>query len=308
MIQNPLQIMRTRFFKNFTTPLILSGKKAYIVCSSNASVSANWTWMGARYDNGGLYVPPARSFGRIIVEISMDDGVRKRLPNFVVSSKHENGILSTRTEVAGLQVKRTLFVPIENKGFVMRLELLDRFIDLPKLSLKKKPQKSRRNIRLHFLIDGNITSYGLAAISQSNFSKLRLDDNCLQIETAAKKGIAHYYGAIGAAPKSLKPSKVLMDSFDNDLEISYDLDIEPGKTCELALIAAGSFSTLEDCLDEYRYIRDNYRQLLDDTDNHFKTVLTSTLHIETSPKQNYTILKLAEGFSKGEGKHGVFKG
>ena len=45
----------------------------------------------------------------------------------------------------------------------MRLELLDRFIDLPKLSLKKKPQKSRRNIRLHFLIDGNITSYGLAA-------------------------------------------------------------------------------------------------------------------------------------------------
>ena len=56
--------------------------------------------------------------------------------------------------------------------------------------------------------------------------------------------------------------------------------------------------TLEDCLDEYRYIRDNYRQLLDDTDNHFKTVLTSTLHIETSPKQNYTILKLARAFEK----------
>ena len=43
-------------FKNFTSPLILSGKKAYIVCSSNGSISANWTWMGARYDNGGLYV------------------------------------------------------------------------------------------------------------------------------------------------------------------------------------------------------------------------------------------------------------
>jgi hypothetical protein len=59
-------------FKNFTTPLILSGKKAYIVCSSNGALSANWTWMGARYDNGGLYVPPARAFGRIIVEISMN--------------------------------------------------------------------------------------------------------------------------------------------------------------------------------------------------------------------------------------------
>ncbi|HXG06631.1 MAG TPA: hypothetical protein VNI77_04810, partial [Nitrososphaera sp.] len=52
-------------FKNFTTPLTLSGKKAYVVCSSNGSLSANWTWMGVRYDNGGLYVPPVRAFGRI---------------------------------------------------------------------------------------------------------------------------------------------------------------------------------------------------------------------------------------------------
>ncbi|HET9357151.1 MAG TPA: hypothetical protein VFN98_03575, partial [Nitrososphaeraceae archaeon] len=105
-------------FKNFTTPLVLSGKKAYIVCSSSGSLSANWTWMGARYDNGGLYVPPARAFGRIAVEISTDEGIRKRLPSFVVSSRHENGILYTRHELAGLQVRRTLFVPTESKGFV----------------------------------------------------------------------------------------------------------------------------------------------------------------------------------------------
>ncbi|MDQ3887987.1 MAG: hypothetical protein M3251_01805, partial [Thermoproteota archaeon] len=36
-------------FKNFTSPLVLSGKKAYIVCSSNGALSANWTWMGVRY-------------------------------------------------------------------------------------------------------------------------------------------------------------------------------------------------------------------------------------------------------------------
>ena len=35
-------------FKNFTTPLILSGKKAYIVCSSNASVSANLDMDGSK--------------------------------------------------------------------------------------------------------------------------------------------------------------------------------------------------------------------------------------------------------------------
>ncbi len=198
-------------FKNFTTPLILSGKKAYIVCSSSGSLSANWTWMGARYDNGGLYVPPARAFGRIVVEISTDDGIRKKLPNFVVSSRHESGILSTRHELAGLQVKRTLFVPPENKGFVMIVNLLDRGGDLSKLNTKRnknrqgKEQSNNRRIRVHFLVDGNITSYGLAAISQSNSSKFLTSDNCLQIETASRKEIAHYYGTIGVAPKELKP-------------------------------------------------------------------------------------------------------
>src|SRR5918912_1673563 len=163
-------------FKNFTIPLILSGKKAYIVCSSNGAVSANWTWMGARYDNGGLYVPPARAFGRIAVEISTDEGIRKRLPSFVVSSRHENGILYTRHELAGLQVRRTLFVPTESKGFVMIINLSDKRFDISKLNAKRnknrsvKEQLNKRRVRVHFLVDGNITSYGLAAISQSNSS------------------------------------------------------------------------------------------------------------------------------------------
>ncbi len=288
-------------FKNFTSPLILSGKQAYIVCSSNASLSANWSWMGTRYDNGGLYVPPARAFGRILVEISMDDGVRKRLPNFVVSSRHENGFLFTRTEVAGLQVKRTLFVPLDNKGFVMKLELLDRDGDYTKLSLKKQTEKTRRKIRIHFVVDGNITSYGLAAISQSNFSKLLTRDNCLQIQTAAKKNLAHFYGTIGVAPRTLRPSRVLMDSFDNDLEISYDLDLEVGTTSELALVAAGGFTSSENCLREYRYIRDNYKQLLERTQNHFKSISNSTLNFVSSSEnqpQHSTIVKLVRAFEK----------
>src|ERR671930_428532 len=286
-------------FKNFTAPLILSGKKAYIVCSSNGSLSANWTWMGARYDNGGLYVPPARAFGRIKVEISIDDGVRKRLPNFVISSRHENGVLDTRHEMAGLQVKRTIFVPIDNKGFVMMLEfnLLDRYnVNLRELSVRNKPKK--RKIRVHFIIDGNITSYSLAAISQSNFSKLLKSDNCLQIETSSRKGIARYFGTIGVAPQSLRPSKVLTDSFDNDLELSYDLEIESGKTREIALVAAGSFNSSEECLTEYRFMRDNYRNLFEDTKNHFKTASGSTLQIAPGTKQEPTIAKLIKAFEK----------
>src|SRR5919109_3710196 len=227
-------------FKNFTIPLTLSGKKAYIVCSSNGAVSANWTWMGARYDNGGLYVPPARAFGRIIFEISMDDGVRKRLPNFVASSRHENGILQTKHELAGLEVKRKLLVPFDHRGFIMALDLslLNGFRSLA----GRKAKPSRRKIRIHFMINGNITSYGLAAVSQSITSRFNTRHSCLQIRTIAKKGVAHYFGTIGISPKSLKPSKILTDSFDNDLELSYDVELEEGLTKEIALIGAGDFT------------------------------------------------------------------
>ena len=292
-------------FKNFTNPLVLSGKKAYIVCSSSGSLAANWTWMGARYDNGGLYVPPARAFGRIVVEISTDDGIRKRLPNFVVSSRHENGMLSTRHELAGLQVRRTLFVPLENKGFVMILNLSDKLFELSKLNAKRKNRQNKelsnkRRVRVHFLIDGNITSYGLAAISQSNSSKFLTSDNCLQIETASRKGIAHYFGAIGVAPKELRPVKVLTDSFDNDMEISYDIEITPGEVRNLALIAAGSFTTSEDCIKEYRYMRDNYRNLFETTKNHFSTISYSTVRVTegSDQKQNLVIAKLVRAFEK----------
>ncbi|MGA9843761.1 MAG: amylo-alpha-1,6-glucosidase [Nitrososphaeraceae archaeon] len=285
-------------FKNFMSPLILSGKKAYIVCSSNANVSANWTWMGARYDNGGLYVPPVRAFGRINVEISSEVEVRKRLPNFVASSRHENGVLYTRHEVSGLQVRRTLFVPLSNRGFVMRLEISDKTLDFKKLGLRRKIGRSRRKIRIHFLIDGNITSYGLAAISQHNSSELIEGEYCLLLQTAARRDIAHYFGTIGVYPKTLKPSKVLTDSFDNDLEISYDLEIEPGENVELALVATGSYISAQDCVKEYKYLRDNYQRLLQDTEMHFRGLSSSLLHIQSTQHQNSTFLKLIKAYEK----------
>lgn len=286
-------------FMNFATPLVLSGRKAYIVCSSNGALSANWTWMGARYDNGGLYVPPARAFGRIIVEISVDEGVRKRLPNFVISSRHENGSLCTHHEVAGIHVKRTLFVPIENKGFIQILNFDSEKIDEIFSSNKKK--QTTKKIRVHFLIDGNITSYGLAAISQSNFSRYYKSENCLQIRTIAKKGVAHYFGTIGISPKNLKPSKILTDSFDNDLELSYDVELEEGVTKEIALIGAGDFTSSQECLNEYKNIRDNYQKLYEVTKNYHNDISTSTFtihHASSSSISNSTIAKLAKALKK----------
>ena len=287
-------------FKNFASPLVLSGKKAYIVCSANGALSANWTWMGVRYDNGGLYVPPARSFGRIIVEVSMDDGVRKRLPNFALSSRHEHGMLTTHHDLGGLHLQRRLCVPFENRGFIMEITVGM----MPRAGRDLRPAKRKvpRNIRFHFLIDGNITSYGLAAISQSNVSKFNKRDNCLMISSArdTKKDKVQYFGAIGVTPKDLRPSKILTDSFDNDLELSYDVELEEGKTIKLALVGVGSFSSGNGCLKEFRFMRDNCSKLMQETENTFKKYSSSTL-VFRSPskeKQNLQISTLLRAYEK----------
>jgi glycogen debranching enzyme len=283
-------------FQNFTAPLALSGKKAYVICSSNGGLSANWTWMGVRYDNGGLYVPPVRAFGRIIVEISMDDGVRKRLPNFVIASKHENGVLRTRHEMAGLEVKRKLLVPFDSRGFIMVLELRP-LNDFRALSERKTPKK--RKIRVHFMIDGNITSYGLAAVSQNIVSKYRAKDNCLQLGTVGQDAGAQYSGVIGVAPKSLKPGRILTDSYDNDLELSCDIEVETDKTVELALVGTGSFTGPENCIKEFRHMRENYSRLAAETENGFAEYSSSTLSARSSAtKQNAGFARLLAAYDK----------
>jgi glycogen debranching enzyme len=289
-------------FKNFTSPLVLSGKKAYIVCSANGALSANWTWMGVRYDNGGLYVPPSRSFGRIIVEVSMDDGVRKRLPNFALSSRHEHGVVTTHHDLGGLHVQRRLCVPFESRGFIMEIKMGVR----PRTDRDLRPVKRKvpRNIRFHFLIDGNITSYGLAAISQSNVSKFNKHDSCLQISSArnTRKDKMQYFGVIGVMPKDLRPSKILTDSFDNDLELSYDLKLEEeNQDINLALVGVGSFSSAEECLREFRFMRDNSSRLVQDTEDSFKRHSSSTLTFRSpsaEKRQNLQISKLLRAYEK----------
>ncbi len=278
-------------FRNFNAPLVLSGRKAYVVCSSNGAISANWSWMGVRYDNGGLYVPPVRAFGRIIAEISMNDGVRRRLPNFVVASKHENGFLETQHELAGLSVRRRLVVPFESRGFIMKLDLS---LSTAAIRLRRASKTSRslkrRKIRIHFLVDGNITSYGLAAVSHGNISTLNRKHNCLQVSSIQQDGVnAKYFGTIGIAPKNLKPSRVITDAFDNDLEISYDFEILEGKSIQIALVGTGGFTSGEDCLQEFLEMRDNYKELSRTTEESFVRYSTSTASV-TSPSQDRSTL------------------
>ncbi|HEX6561221.1 MAG TPA: amylo-alpha-1,6-glucosidase [Nitrososphaera sp.] len=291
-------------FRNFSTPLALSGKRAYILCSSNGSLSAPWEWMGVKYDNGGLYVPPARVFGRVIVEISMDDGVRKRLPNFVVWSRHENGVLTTRHEMGGLEVQRKLFVPPESRGFVIAMEMrMSSGSNLSNGSHKK------RKLRIHFIIDGNITSYGLAAVSQSNVTRFDAKNQCLHIRTAHQKA-AQYFGTIGIAPKRLAPCNRLVNSFDNDIELSYDVEVGDKEPIQVALVGTGSFTSARSSLAEFLHMRHHYQELLQETEQSFRDYASSTVVVsrQSGQKQASDMARLLGAYEKAKASLQYLKG
>ena len=110
-----------------------------------------------------------------------------------------------------------------------------------------------------------------------------------------------YFGAIGVMPKNLRPSKILTDSFDNDLELSYDIELEEGKTIKLALVGVGSFSSGNDCLKEFRFMRDNCSKLVHETEYSFKRYSASTLTMRSpsvEKKQNLQMSKLLRAYEK----------
>jgi glycogen debranching enzyme len=125
----------------------------------------------------------------------------------------------------------------------------------------------------------------------------------LQISSAGdtEKAKRQYFGTIGIMPKNISPSKILTDSFDNDLELSYDVELEEGKTIELALVGVGNFSNAHDCLKEFCFLRDNYSRLVQETENTFKRYSSSTLTIRSpssEKKQNLQISKLLRAYEK----------
>ncbi len=108
-----------------------------------------------------------------------------------------------------------------------------------------------------------------------------------------------YSGVIGVAPKRLKPSRILTDSYDNDLEMSYDIEVEADRTVELALVGTGSFAGSESCVKEFRYMRDNYSRLVMDTENGFARYSSSTLSAQPPPaRQNPSLARLLAAYDK----------
>jgi predicted glycogen debranching enzyme len=96
----------------------------------------------------------------------------------------------------------------------------------------------------------------------------------------------------------MKPFRILTDSFDNDLELSYDLDLEEGLTKEIALVGVGSFTSPRDCLNEFKFMRENYTKLFDDTRNHFIQFSENTLNVSCTSNSDLLIIKLIKAFEK----------
>ena len=95
---------------NWDYPVILGGKKAFIVLSRRGVLSTPWSRYGPKIDFGGLYTPPIRATGPIIPLIQLNDKMEK-LGDHVTKSMYFGSHLEASYLAYGIKIKSISYVP-----------------------------------------------------------------------------------------------------------------------------------------------------------------------------------------------------
>lgn len=111
-----------KYRSNLDYPLVLAGRKAFVVLSRRGELSAEWRRWGPNIDYGGFYAPPQRSSGPIKIAV-VQNGVRRRLGNLVTDSEYYPGYGRFTSETTTLEVEEIAFVPkdVPASALVMRI-------------------------------------------------------------------------------------------------------------------------------------------------------------------------------------------
>jgi glycogen debranching enzyme len=262
-------------------PLVLAGRRAYVVASATGDLSAMWDWMGIAHDNGGLFVPPARAMGRIVAEVAQDD-LRVRLGDFVQSSRHEPGFLLTTHEILGFEIQRRLFVPLDALGAILEFDF-------------HNTSSKVAHLDLILVLDANISSYGLPGLAERHTSRYFAQTNCL----AVRSNRLPYAGAVTG---TRAPFGRVLRTHNDLVELTYHFRFGPNKRKEFRFCVAGSPDTEDVAIAEAQNLRGQSDLLKRQLAAHFATFLGGTLDIalERPLDTAFTYAKVALDYLKAE--------
>ena len=103
-------------------PVILGGKRSFVVASRRGELSVPWSRYGPKVDFGGLYTPPIRATGPIVI-ILEDSNKLLRLGDYVIKSEYYGSHLKTYYVIDNIKIESTLFTPTYLPSTIISIKL-----------------------------------------------------------------------------------------------------------------------------------------------------------------------------------------
>ena len=108
--------------ESFSRPLILAGKKAFIVLARNGEFSMPWYRWGSQTDYGGFYAPPQRVTGPVRMGIEEDETLVS-LGSRIVRGEYFPGYALFYYETESFSLKKIVFLPERIAGAAIILTI-----------------------------------------------------------------------------------------------------------------------------------------------------------------------------------------
>jgi len=271
---NPLYV----YEEFFDRPLVLAGKRAFIVLSRSGEISVAWHRWGPKTDYGGFYAPPQRVTGPIRTGI-MGEETLVSLGSKIVRGEYFPGYAIFHYDTEVFSLKKTIFVPERSAGSAIVFTIENKKREETVLPLTLLTESWLSNIDFDGILPEKITFH-------------KTNDEIVMsgggLHGAISSNIPFDMVAIGGdniSPPQLKATPASFKDRTRSVLVSLDIPFKEREEKTLVVALGASSERKDEALEVVRDILNDWSKLLEEKRAHYEKFLSSVVRIETPDKR-----------------------
>ena len=264
--------------EDFNRPLVLAGKRAFIVLSRSGELSVAWHRWGSKTDYGGFYAPPQRVTGPVRIGI-LEDETLVSLGSKIVRGEYFSGYAIFHYETEVFSLKKTIFIPERIAGAVIILNI-------------ENKKRKEAFLPLTLLTESWLSTIDYDGILPEETSVDVTNDKILMSAGGLYGAISSnlHFNSVTIGGDNIYPPefKVTPTSYtDRTRKVLASLDITfKDREKKTLVIALGASSERKDeALKVVKNILEDCFKLFEEKRAHYEGFLSSTVRIETPDRK-----------------------
>ena len=260
--------------EGFTRPLILAGKKAFIVLARNGELSVPWYRWGSQTDYGGFYAPPQRVTGPVRLGI-WEDETLVSLVSRIVRGEYFPGYAIFYYETEGFSLKKTVFLPERIAGATIIFTI-------------KNKRRKETNLHLTVFTESWLSNIDFDGLLPENPTVAYTTDKIVMSSTGLYGALASNLsfnkvtiGEDNITPPELEATPTSYKDRTRKVLANLNIPLEEGGEKTLILALGASSERKDEAVKVAENILENCFTLLEEKKIQYKRFLDSTVTINT---------------------------